>query len=237
MHEIIKCIHWMRWECQMLVLTRLTSISWFFKSIWFSRHQRSSRSDGQQSDCGQYFQHVHLIHLNDLKVRRSSYEWMQMRLDLSICVWVNSYTCHTLLHWCASKMRRLVKCVVLYSILRHASSAVTPHPPGLFIRDTVQSGCTSLPATSGRCVTFGAVFGVGVLHCQGGGRQWALLRQRPFSLRPLCKHIKKCLITAYTAAHPMTLSTPQRGQKGHPESGPRLMCAPMQIGFMHMRRN
>ncbi len=65
----------------------------------------------------------------------------------------------TLLHWCASKMRRLVKCVAL-------SSTVAAHPPGLLKRDThtdtVQSGRSSPPATSRRGVTFGAVFGVGV---------------------------------------------------------------------------
>ncbi len=63
------------------------------------------------------------------------------------------------------------------------------------------------------CDIWGRVWCRG-LHCEGDGRLWALLRQRPFLLRPLCKHIKKCLITAYTAAHPMTLSTPRPRSKG-----------------------
>lgn len=137
---------------------------------------------------------------------------------------------------------------MLYFKCRHLSSLITPDHPGLLnlprpqhTEDThmeiVQSGEAFVFATSVRCVTFGAVFGVGVLHCEDGSRRWTLLRQRTFSLRPLCKHIKKGLITAYTAAHPTTPSAPRTGQKGRPESGRRLMCVPMQIHFMHMSRN
>lgn len=165
-------------------MTRLTSI----RSIWFSRHHRSSfqdRRDSQQSDCGQYFQHVHLTHLNDLKVRRSSYQY-----NLNECnLWVNSYTCHTLLHGCASKMRRLVKCAVLYSIF----STVTPHPPGLLNRDTHadtdQSGRSSLRAL---CDIWGCVWCRG-LHCAGGGRHGPFCVRGPFYSGPCANTLRSAL--------------------------------------------
>lgn len=94
-----------------------------------------------------------------------------------------------LLHWCASKMRRLVKCAVLYSIF----STVTPHPPGLLNRDTHadtdQSGRSSLQAL---CDIWGCVWCRGV-HCAGGGRHGPFCVRGPFYSGPCANTLRSAL--------------------------------------------
>lgn len=228
----------MQWQCQMLVLTILPP------SAGSSKASGSPGINGAAEAAVSRATVVNTFNMSTLYISMT-WRWdgpamnecKRVQISLSVFGWI--HTPATLFYTDAPLRWEGLSSVSYFTVFYAALPLPSLHVHRAFLYETPsnQAAHPSPPRPSRRCVTFGAVFGVGVLHCEGGGRQWALLRQRPFSLRPLCKHIKKCLITAYTAAHPMTLSTPQRGQKGHPESGPRLMWAPMQIGFMHMRRN